>query len=125
MDKTTTWLIRGAALVVIGVGLFAFLSLGNRRSLKFSKPSIEDWRYQELDIRRQSAEDAAKREFMNYRKLGNKIFCNASMLSWIESVDYAKQMDLYILGKDADLSELNKLERDFENERLRCRDFNP
>ena len=125
MDKTTTWLIRGAALVVIGGGLFAFLSLGNRRSLKFSKPSIEDWRYQELDIRRQSAEDAAKREFMNYRKLGNKIFCNASMLSWIESVDYAKQMDLYILGKDADLSELNKLERDFENERLRCRDFNP
>ena len=125
MDKTTTWLIRGAALVVIGGGLSAFLSLGNKRTLKFSKPSVEDWKYEELDIKRQSAESAAKRELMNYRKFGNRIFCNAAMLSWIESVDYAKQMDLYILGKDADLSELNKLGRDFERERSRCIDFNP
>ena len=125
MNKTTTWLIRGAALVVIGGGLFAFLSLGNKRTLKFSKPSVEDWKYQELDIKRQSAESAAKRELMNYRKFGNRIFCNAAMSSWMESVDYAIHMDLYILGKDADFSELKRLKKDIKRERSRCMDFNP
>ena len=47
------------------------------------------------------------------------------MNSWIESVNYSKQMDLYISGKDADLSEWDKAIKDYENERSRCRDFNP
>jgi len=127
MDKTTTWLVRGAALVVIGGGLFAFLGSGNKTPIKIksSVPTVEDWKWQELEIKRQSAEDAAKREFMNYRKIGNRLFCNASMLSYIESVEYKKQQDIYILGKDADLSQWNKLIDDFENERSKCRDFNP
>ena len=62
---------------------------------------------------------------MNYRKIGNRLFCNASMLSYIESVEYKKQQDIYILGKDADLSQWNKLIDDFEKERAKCRDFNP
>ena len=47
------------------------------------------------------------------------------MNSWIESLNYSKQMDLYIFGKDADLSEWDKAIKDYENERSRCRDFNP
>ena len=47
------------------------------------------------------------------------------MNSWIESVNYSKQMDLYIFGKDVDLSEWNHAIKDFENERSRCRDFHP
>ena len=47
------------------------------------------------------------------------------MNSWIESVNYSKQMDLYILGKDADLSKWDNAIKDYENERSKCRDFNP
>ena len=46
------------------------------------------------------------------------------MNNWIESVKYSKQIDLYIFGKDADLSEWNNAIKDDENERSRCRDFN-
>ena len=34
-------------------------------------------------------------------------------------------MDLYILGKDADFSELKRLKKDIKRERSRCIDFNP
>ena len=47
------------------------------------------------------------------------------MNSWIESVNYSKQMDLYILGKDVDLSKWDSEIKDYENQRSRCRDFNP
>ena len=47
------------------------------------------------------------------------------MNSWIESVNYSKQMNLYIFGQDADLSEWDSAIKDYENERSRCKDFNP
>ena len=34
-------------------------------------------------------------------------------------------MELYISGKEADLSELDTAIKDYENERSKCRDFNP
>ena len=34
-------------------------------------------------------------------------------------------MELYISGKEADLSELDNAIKDYENERAKCRDFNP
>ena len=125
MDKTTTWLIRAFAVVLIGVALIAYLNVQKKPSLLFSKPSVEDMKYKELDKKRANAEFAAKRDSIDYDKFGSTIFCNSSMNSWIESVNYSKQMDLYIFGKDADLSEWDNAIKDYENERSRCKDFNP
>ena len=125
MDKTITQLIRGAILIVIGGCLLTYLNLEKKPSLIFSKPSIEDLKYKELDKKRANAEFTAKRDSMDYHKFGSTIFCNSSMNSLIESVNYSKQMDLYIFGKDADLSEWENTIKEFENERSRCKDFNP
>ena len=125
MDKTNTWIISVFAVVLICFSLFAYLNVQKKPSLLFSKPSIEDLKYKELDKKRANAEFAAKRDSIDYDKFGSIIFCNSSMNSWIESVNYSKQMDLYILGKDADLSEWDNAIKDYENERSRCRDFNP
>ena len=125
MDKTLTWLIKGAVLIVMGGCLLAYLNLEKKPSLIFSQPTIEDLKYKELDKKRANAEFAAKRDSTDYYKFGSTIFCNSSMNSWIESVNYSKQMDLYILGENADLSEWDNAIKDYENERSRCKDFNP
>ncbi len=125
MNKTITWLIRGAVLIVMGGCLLAYLNLEKKPSLIFSQPTIEDLKYKELDKKRANAEFAAKRDSIDYHKFGSEIFCNSSMNSWIESVNYSKQMDLYIFGKDVDLSEWNNAIKDYENKRSRCRNFNP
>ena len=74
---------------------------------------------------RGNAEFAANRDYADYEKFGSIIFCNTSFNSRIESANYAKQMKLYISGKEADLSELDTAIKDYENERSKCRDFNP
>ncbi len=125
MDRTNTWLIRAFAVVFIGVALIAYLNVQKKPSLLFSKPSIEDLKYKELDKKRANAEFAAKRDYTDYEKFGNIIFCNASFSSQIESANYSKQMELYISGKEADLSEWDTAIKDYENERSKCRDFNP
>ncbi len=125
MHKTTTWLIRGVVLIVMGGCLLAYLNLEKKPSLIFSEPTIEDLKYKELDKKRANAEFAAKRDSIDYEKFGSTIFCYSSMNSWIESVNYSKQMDLYIFGEDSDLSEWDNAIKDYENERSRCRDFNP
>ena len=125
MDKAINWLIRGTVLIVIGGCLLAYINLEKKTSLIFSRPTIEDLKYKELDKKRANEEFAAKRDSIDYDKFGSKIFCNSSMNSWIESVNYSKQLDLYILGKDADLSEWDSAIKDYENERSRCKDFNP
>ena len=125
MDKTNTWLIRVFAVVLIGVALIAYLNVQKKPSLLFSKPSIEDLKYKELDKKRANAEFAAKRDYTDYEKFGSIIFCNASFNSRIESANYSKQMELYISGKEADLSEWDTAIKDYENERSKCRDFNP
>jgi len=125
MDKTNTWLIRAFAIVLIGVALIAYLNVQKKPSLLFSKPSIEDLKYKELDKKRANAEFAAKRDYTDYEKFGSIIFCNASFNSRIESANYSKQMELYISGKEADLSEWDTAIKDYENERSKCRDFNP
>ena len=125
MDKAINWLIRGTVLIVIGGCLLAYINLEKKTSLIFSRPTIEDLKYKELDKKRANEEFAAKRDSIDYDKFGSKIFCNSSMNSWIESVNYSKQLDLYILGKDSDLSEWDSAIKDYENERSRCKDFNP
>ena len=125
MDKTNTWLIRAFAVVLIVVALIAYLNVQKKPSLLFSKPSIEDLKYKELDKKRANAEFAAKRDYTDYEKFGSIIFCNASFNSRIESANYSKQMELYISGKEADLSEWDTAIKDYENERSKCRDFNP
>ena len=125
MDKTNTWLIRAFAVVLIGVALIAYLNVQKKPSLLLSKPSIEDLKYKELDKKRANAEFAAKRDYTDYEKFGSIIFCNASFNSQIESANYSKQMELYISGKEADLSEWDTAIKDYENERSKCRDFNP
>ena len=125
MKKTKTWLIRVFAVVLVCVCLLLYLNVQKKPSLLFLKPSIEDLKYKELDKKRANAEFAAKRDSIDYDKFGSTIFCNSSMNSWIESVNYSKQMDLYIFGKDADLSEWDSAIKDYENERSRCKDFNP
>ena len=125
MDKTITWLIKGAVLIVMGGYLLAYLNLEKKPSLIFSQPTIEDLKYKELDKKRANAEFAAKRDSIDYDKFGSTIFCYSSMNSWIESLNYSKQMELYILGKNADLSKWDNAIKDYENERSRCKDFNP
>ncbi|MDC3147948.1 5'-3' exonuclease [Prochlorococcus sp. AH-716-I07] len=125
MDKTNTWLIRAFAIVLIGVALVTYLNVQKKPSLLFSKPSIEDLKYKELDKKRVNAEFAAKRDYTDYEKFGSIIFCNASFNSRIESANYSKQMELYISGKEADLSKWDTAIKDYENERSKCRDFNP
>ena len=125
MDKTNTWLIRVFAVVLIGVALIAYLNVQKKPSLLFSKPSIEDLKYKELDKKRANAEFAANRDHTDYEKFGSIIFCNSSFNSFIESANYSKQMDLYISGKDVDLSKWDNAIKDYENERSKCKDFNP
>ena len=125
MDKTTDWLIRFVSFVVIGGCLIAYLNFQKKPSLLFSKPSIEDLRYKDLEKKRANAEFTAKRDFIDYKTFGSIIFCNASFNSWIESVNYSKQIDLYIIGKDADLSKWDNVIIDYENARSKCRDLNP
>ena len=124
-NYTHTWLIRAFAVVLIGVWLIAYLNVQKKPSLLFSKPNIEDLKYKELDKKRANAEFAAKRDYTDYEKFGSIIFCNASFNSRIESANYSKQMELYISGKEADLSEWDTAIKDYENERSKCRDFNP
>ena len=125
MEKPKTWLIRVFAVVLICVCLLLYLNVQKKPSLLFLKPSIEDLKYKELDKKRANAEFAAKRDYTDYEKFGSIIFCNASFNSRIESANYSKQMELYISGKEADLSEWDTAIKDFENERSKCRDFNP
>ena len=139
MDKTNTWLIRVFAVVLVFVCLIAYLNaqanssllrptiedLENKAFLLRPKPSIEDLEYKALDKKRANAEFASNRDYTDYEKFGSILFCNASFNSRIESANYAKQMELYISGKEADLSELDTAIKDYENERSKCRDFNP
>ena len=125
MNKTNTWLIRVFAVVFICISLIAYLNAQKKPSLLRSKPSIEDLEYKALDKKRANAEFAANRDYTDYEKFGSIIFCNASFNSRIESANYEKQMELYISGKEADLSELDTAIKDYENERAKCRDFNP
>ena len=141
MDKTNTWLIRIFAVVLICVCLIAYLNSQKKPSLLRPKPnienleykafllrpkpSIEDLEYKALDMKRANAEFAANRDYTDYEKFGSIIFCRTSFNSWIESANYSKQMELYISGKEADLSEWDNAIKDFENERSNCRDFNP
>ena len=139
MDKTNTWLIRVFAVVLVFVCLIAYLNAQVNSSLLSTtigdleykafllrpKPSIEDLEYKALDKKRANAEFAANRDYTDYEKFGSILFCNASFNSRIESANYAKQMELYISGKEADLSELDTAIKDYENDRSKCRDFNP
>ena len=124
MYKTSNWLFRVAAFVVIGGCLIGYLNFQKKTSSLFSTPSIEDLRYKDLDMKRANAEFAAKRDSIDYKKFGSIIFCNASINSWIESINYSKQMDLYIIGKDADLSKLDNAIKDYEKARSKWRDVN-
>lgn len=141
MNKTNTWLIRVFAFVLICVCLIAYLNAQKKTSLLLSKPSIEDLEYKSfllrpkpsfedleyksLDKKRANAEFAANRDYTDYEKFGSIIFCRTSFNSRIESANYSKQMELYISGKEADLSEWDTAIKDYENERSKCRDFNP
>ena len=125
MDKTNTWLIRVFSVALIGVCLIAYLNVQKKPSLLFSKPSIQDLKYKELNKKRANAEFAAKRDYADYEKFGSIIFCNSSFNSRIESANYSKKMELYISGKEADLSEWDTAIKDYEKERSKCRDFNP
>ena len=139
MNKNNTWLITVFAVVLVFVCLISYLNaqanlsllrptiedLEYKAFLLRPKPSIEDLEYKALDKKRANAEFAANRDYTDYEKFGSILFCNASFNSRIESANYAKQMELYISGKEADLSELDTSIKDYENERSKCRDFNP
>ena len=81
--------------------------------------------YKALDKKRANAEFAASRDYTDYEKFGSIVFCNSSFNSRIESANYSKQMELYIFGKEADLSEWDTAIKNYEDERSQCRDFNP
>jgi hypothetical protein len=125
MNKISSWLARTATIIVIGASLISYLNVPKKPSLLFSEPSMDDLRYKSLDKKRANAEFAANRDQTDYEKFGSIIFCTSSFNSFIESANYSKQMDLYISGKDADLSKWDNAIKDYENERSKCKDFNP
>ena len=125
MNKTNTWLIRVFAVVLICVCLFAYLNAQKKTSLLLSKPSIEDLEYKALDKKRANAEYAANRDFTDYEKFGSILFCNSSLNSRIEAATYSAQMELYISGKEADLSKWDTAIKDYENEKSKCKDVYP
>ena len=141
MDKTNTWLISVFAVVLIFVSLFAYLNARANQSLLRSKPSIEDLdykafllrpkpsiedlEYKALDKKRANAEYAANRDFTDYEKFGSILFCNSSFNSRIEAATYSAQMELYISGKEADLSKWDTAIKDYENEKSKCKDVYP
>ena len=141
MNKTNTWLIRVFAVVLICVCLFAYLNAQKKPSLLLSKPSIEDLEYKAfllrpkpsiedleykaLDKKRANAEYAANRDFTDYEKFGSILFCNSSFNSRIEAATYSAQMELYISGKEADLSKWDTAIKDYENEKSKCKDVYP
>ena len=125
MDKTNTWLIRVFAVVLICVCLFAYLNAQKKPFLLLSKPSIEDLGYKALDKKRANAEYAANRDFTDYEKFGSILFCNSSLNSRIEAATYSAQMELYISGKEADLSKWDTAIKDYENEKSKCKDVYP
>ena len=141
MNKTNTWLITVFAVVLICVFLIAYLNSQKKPSLLRSKPSIEnleykafllrpkpsieDLEYKALEKKRANAKFSANRDYADYEKFGSIIFCNTSFNSRIESANYSKQMELYISGKEADLSEWDTAIKGYENEKSKCRDFNP
>ena len=137
MDKTNTWLIGVFAVVLICFSLFAYLNAQTQSSLLRvedldykalllrPKPSIEDLEYKALDKLRANAEFAANRDYADYEKTGSIIFCNNSFNSRIESATYSAQMELYISGKEADLSKWDTAIKDYENEKSKCKDVYP
>ena len=130
MNKTNTWLITVFAVVLICVCLIAYLNAQKKPSLLLSKPSIEDLEYKAfllrpkpsikdleykaLDKKKANAEFAANRDYKDYEKFGSIIFCRTSFNSWIESANYSKQMELYIYGKKADLSDWDTAIKDYD-----------
>ena len=89
------------------------------------RPSIEDLEYKALDKKRANAEYAANRDFTDYEKFGSILFCNSSLNSRIEAATYSAQMELYISGKEADLSKWDTAIKDYENEKSKCKDVYP
>ena len=141
MDKTNTWLIGVFAVVLICFSLFAYLNAQTNSSFLLSKPSIENLEYKAfllrpkpsienleykaLDKKRANAEYAANRDFTDYEKFGSILFCNSSFNSRIEAATYSAQMELYISGKEADLSKWDTAIKDYENEKSKCKDVYP
>ena len=123
MNKTNTWLIGVFAVVLICFSLFAYLNAQANQSLL--RPSIEDFDYKALDKKRANAEYAANRDFTDYEKFGSILFCNSSLNSRIEAATYSAQMELYISGKEADLSKWDTAIKDYENEKSKCKDVYP
>ena len=139
MDKTNTWLIRVFAVVLVFICLVEYLNAqANSSLLRLTiedleykafllrpKPSIEDLEYKALDKKRANAEFAANRDYTDYEKFGSILFCNASFNSRIETANYSAQMELYISGKEADLSKWDTAIKDYENEKSKCKDVYP
>ena len=137
MDKINTWLIGVFAVVLICFSLFAYLNAQGSQSLLRvedleykafllrPKPSIEDLEYKALDKLRANAEFSANRDYADYEKTGSIIFCNNSFNSRIESATYSAQMELYLSGKEADLSKWDTAIKDYENEKSKCKDVYP
>ena len=123
MNKTNTWLISVFDVVLICVSLFSYLNAQANQSLL--RPSIEDLEYKALDKKRANAEYAANRDYTDYEKFGSILFCNASFNSRIEAATYSAQMELYISGKEADLSKWDTAIKDYENEKSKCKDVYP
>ena len=123
MNKTNTWLITVFAVVLVFVCLIAYLNAQSNSSLL--RPTIEDLEYKALDKKRANAEFAANRDFTDYEKFGSILFCNSSFNSRIEAATYSAQMELYISGKEADLSKWDTAIKDYENEKSKCKDVYP
>ena len=139
MDKTNIWLIRVFAVVLVFVCLIAYLNAqANQSILRPSiedfdykafllrpKPSIEDLEYKALDKKRANAEYSANRDYTDYEKFGSILICNASFNSRIEAANYSAQMEVYISGKEADLSKWETVIKDYQNEKSKCKDVYP
>ncbi|WP_269624302.1 hypothetical protein [Prochlorococcus marinus] len=128
MDKTTTWLVRVAATVVIGAGIM--FSLGFLSKLPFgfgsSKPSTRDMAYQEIKRKYDAALARSEKMMDLYQLSGKKEHCNASFFSILKVGRYALEMGEYMNWQGLERSkkdEINQQITEAEKTRLRvCRD---
>ena len=115
MNKTSTWLIRVFAVVLICIFLIAYLYSQKKPSLlrpKHSienleykafllrpKPSIEDLENKSLDKKRANAVFAANRDYKDYEKFGSIIFAMLHSIVGLNQQIIRNKWNYIFLGK--------------------------
>ena len=88
--------------------MYYYLFNFQKKEFYFSQNLVlKNLTYKDFDYKSVNAKLDAKGDSIDYCKFESKIFWNSSFNSWIESMNYSKQIDLYIMGENTDLPDWN------------------